>query len=400
MRPIRYWLIALLPFLLAGGWFVLPVSRQPTIPSRPRPGRTRPGRGPALVARERLSDLTFRRPGDGEALYQLGLCEEARERHRRASGLGARRAWEPVLDPGGRQRRAIPDRSRPPRRGRGSARAAPPRRPRRAPTAPGSRAALPLRRAPGRRPPPDRRVVARRGRSVRRSPSALPAGSLGLPPRRWSTACSAGATQTTIGWRSPARTSRPSAAVPTRPRDGSTPAWSAGPTTPPRGRRHSTRRSPRTTRPRPSARRGTCRLAGDGAGPPPPPRLARGPRPATACSRRGSPAGLRRRGARARSPPGTGSPSSPWRGATPTRRGGSAAARPRSIPSRARYKALIDRDDRAASAGELARLAALLGRKDEARGWSLIRDGVAGREPLVAPEVGSTELPLAMGSPT
>ena len=57
----------------------------------------------------------------------------------------------------------------------------------------------------------------------------------------------------------------------------------------------------------------------------------------------------------------------------------------------ARYKALIDRDGRAASAGELATLAAALGRPDEARGWSLIRDGRAAREPLVAAAPASSE---------
>ena len=50
---------------------------------------------------------------------------------------------------------------------------------------------------------------------------------------------------------------------------------------------------------------------------------------------------------------------------------------------RERYDALIDRDDRASAAPELARLAAELGRRVEARGWSLIRDGLAAREPLV-----------------
>ncbi len=50
---------------------------------------------------------------------------------------------------------------------------------------------------------------------------------------------------------------------------------------------------------------------------------------------------------------------------------------------RERYITLNKRDDRAQHAGELARLATELGRKVEARGWTLIREGRAGREPLV-----------------
>jgi enediyne biosynthesis protein E4 len=48
----------------------------------------------------------------------------------------------------------------------------------------------------------------------------------------------------------------------------------------------------------------------------------------------------------------------------------------------ARYSTLIDRDDRAEKAGELARLAAALGRKQEARGWLLVKEGRARRESL------------------
>jgi tetratricopeptide (TPR) repeat protein len=49
---------------------------------------------------------------------------------------------------------------------------------------------------------------------------------------------------------------------------------------------------------------------------------------------------------------------------------------------RARYSALIDRDDRTEKAGELAELASALGRTEEARGWSLIKGGRGGWEPL------------------
>ena len=48
----------------------------------------------------------------------------------------------------------------------------------------------------------------------------------------------------------------------------------------------------------------------------------------------------------------------------------------------AKYAALIDREDRAGKADELAALAAALGRKDEANGWALVRDGRGGLEPL------------------
>jgi tetratricopeptide (TPR) repeat protein len=53
---------------------------------------------------------------------------------------------------------------------------------------------------------------------------------------------------------------------------------------------------------------------------------------------------------------------------------------------RERYKDLMARDDRAAHAEELETLAARLGRKLEARGWSQVRRGVAGREPLMLDE--------------
>ncbi len=46
------------------------------------------------------------------------------------------------------------------------------------------------------------------------------------------------------------------------------------------------------------------------------------------------------------------------------------------------YSRLIDRDDRSEKASELAALAAALGRKQEARGWSLLKAGQAGRQPL------------------
>ncbi len=49
---------------------------------------------------------------------------------------------------------------------------------------------------------------------------------------------------------------------------------------------------------------------------------------------------------------------------------------------RKRYKNLIDRDDRVAHAKELERLAVNLGRRLEARGWSLLRQGKGTAEPL------------------
>jgi tetratricopeptide (TPR) repeat protein len=49
---------------------------------------------------------------------------------------------------------------------------------------------------------------------------------------------------------------------------------------------------------------------------------------------------------------------------------------------RERYAALIQREDRARHAEELARLAGSLGRRFEARGWTLIHQGRADREPL------------------
>ena len=49
---------------------------------------------------------------------------------------------------------------------------------------------------------------------------------------------------------------------------------------------------------------------------------------------------------------------------------------------RQRYKKLIERDDRAAHAEELERLAERLGRRLEARGWSLIHRGLAAQERL------------------
>jgi len=59
---------------------------------------------------------------------------------------------------------------------------------------------------------------------------------------------------------------------------------------------------------------------------------------------------------------------------------------------RARYAKLIDRKDRVALAAELEKLATELGRKIEARGWSLIRQGKAGKEPVIEPrsEAGAT----------
>jgi enediyne biosynthesis protein E4 len=49
---------------------------------------------------------------------------------------------------------------------------------------------------------------------------------------------------------------------------------------------------------------------------------------------------------------------------------------------RQRYKKLLDRDDRKAQARELARLAEQLGRRIEARGWTSIAEGRAATEPL------------------
>jgi tetratricopeptide (TPR) repeat protein len=49
---------------------------------------------------------------------------------------------------------------------------------------------------------------------------------------------------------------------------------------------------------------------------------------------------------------------------------------------RERYASLTKRDDRAEHADELAQMAATLGRRIEARGWSLIRDGRAAHESL------------------
>ena len=51
---------------------------------------------------------------------------------------------------------------------------------------------------------------------------------------------------------------------------------------------------------------------------------------------------------------------------------------------RARYKTLIDRDERISVSGQLAELATKLGRSVEARGWQLIHDGKARTEPLLA----------------
>jgi tetratricopeptide (TPR) repeat protein len=53
---------------------------------------------------------------------------------------------------------------------------------------------------------------------------------------------------------------------------------------------------------------------------------------------------------------------------------------------RERYKGLMARDDRASHAEELESLAARLGRKLEARGWSQVRRGIAGRAPLMLGE--------------
>jgi tetratricopeptide (TPR) repeat protein len=60
---------------------------------------------------------------------------------------------------------------------------------------------------------------------------------------------------------------------------------------------------------------------------------------------------------------------------------------------RERYATLTKRDDRAQHAAELGRLANRLGRRLEARGWSLIERGLAAREPLVpdAPRSQGTE---------
>jgi hypothetical protein len=55
--------------------------------------------------------------------------------------------------------------------------------------------------------------------------------------------------------------------------------------------------------------------------------------------------------------------------------------------TREEYKSLIGRDDRAAHCGELARLAAELGRLIEARGWALIERGRAAQEPLVSDDL-------------
>ncbi len=53
---------------------------------------------------------------------------------------------------------------------------------------------------------------------------------------------------------------------------------------------------------------------------------------------------------------------------------------------REQYKTLLERDDRANHAAELARLAEQLGRPIEAHGWSLIAAGRAGIEPLRPPD--------------
>jgi tetratricopeptide (TPR) repeat protein len=53
---------------------------------------------------------------------------------------------------------------------------------------------------------------------------------------------------------------------------------------------------------------------------------------------------------------------------------------------REEYKQLIGRDDRAAHSQKLAHLAETLGRRIEARGWSLIAQGRAASEPLISPE--------------
>jgi tetratricopeptide (TPR) repeat protein len=60
-----------------------------------------------------------------------------------------------------------------------------------------------------------------------------------------------------------------------------------------------------------------------------------------------------------------------------------------------RYKTLLARDDRNAHAGELARVAGSLGRKTEAHGWALVRDGRATSEPLEGPAPPEARLPLA-----
>jgi hypothetical protein len=61
----------------------------------------------------------------------------------------------------------------------------------------------------------------------------------------------------------------------------------------------------------------------------------------------------------------------------------------------ARYSTLIDRDDRAEKAGELASLATALGRKQEARGWLLVKEGRAGRDSLEEGHAGSNGSTLA-----
>jgi tetratricopeptide (TPR) repeat protein len=60
---------------------------------------------------------------------------------------------------------------------------------------------------------------------------------------------------------------------------------------------------------------------------------------------------------------------------------------------RERYKTLIERDDRAANAAELERLARALGRRVESRGWMLVLAGTAGREQLVEESPGDDRSP-------
>jgi len=62
------------------------------------------------------------------------------------------------------------------------------------------------------------------------------------------------------------------------------------------------------------------------------------------------------------------------------------------------YKTLIARDDRASHCRKLARLAGQLGRRIEARGWSLIDHGRAGTEPLLLAE-GRGTLAAESGEP-
>jgi tetratricopeptide (TPR) repeat protein len=65
---------------------------------------------------------------------------------------------------------------------------------------------------------------------------------------------------------------------------------------------------------------------------------------------------------------------------------------------RDRYDRLITRDDRARHADELARMATELGRPIEARGWSLIQNGLAASEPLWPERSGGAQPPGRTGA--